>query len=68
MRLQRDGRLVRPFAISAESGVGYWLVTAEHKREPRKVRLFRDWLRHEVPASVHGYVQQQKTGQGGAGP
>jgi DNA-binding transcriptional LysR family regulator len=55
-----DGRLVRPFDISAQSGVGYFLVTADGRREPRKVKLFREWLRQEAPASVDGYVQQQK--------
>ncbi|HEV7277748.1 MAG TPA: LysR substrate-binding domain-containing protein [Devosiaceae bacterium] len=55
-----DGRLVRPFAISAESGVAYWLVVAEGRREPRKTRLFREWLRVEVPDSEAGYVAQMR--------
>jgi DNA-binding transcriptional LysR family regulator len=53
-----DGRLVRPFAVSAESDVAYWLVVAEGRREPRKTRLFREWLRLEVPDSEQGYVAQ----------
>ncbi len=53
-----DGRLARPLPISATSGVGYWFVTAKGRREPDKTRRFREWLRQEVPASTHGYVQQ----------
>ena len=53
-----DGRLVRPFDIAADIGVGYWLITVEGRRESKKVRLFRDWLRTEVPDSVDGYVAQ----------
>ena len=44
-----DKRLVRPFEITVESGVGYWLVVAEGRREPRKVKLFREWMRKEWP-------------------
>lgn len=55
-----DGRLVRPFAISVESGVAYWLVVAEGRMEPRKTRLFREWLRAEVPDSEQGYVAQMR--------
>jgi DNA-binding transcriptional LysR family regulator len=53
-----DGRLVRPFPISASSGVGYWFVTAKGRREPKKTRRFRQWLRTEVPDSAGGYVAQ----------
>ena len=53
-----DRRLVRPFDITAESSVGYWLVVADGRREPRKVKLFREWMRKEWPDSVDGYVAQ----------
>lgn len=53
-----DGRLVYPFEVSASSGVQYWLATAEGRRETRKLRLFREWLREEVPDSLGGYVEQ----------
>lgn len=53
-----DGRLARPFDIAASSGVGYWFVTAKGRREPKKTRRFRQWLRTEVPDSVGGYVAQ----------
>lgn len=59
-----DGRLVRPFATSVESRLGYWLVVAEGRREPKKVRLFRDWLRAEVPDSAEGYVAQVRRREG----
>lgn len=59
-----DGRLVRPFAAAVESQLGYWLIVAEGRREPKKVRLFREWLRAEVPDSVDGYVAQVKRREG----
>ena len=37
-----------------------WLVTAKGRRESRKFRAFRDWLKVEVPASVRGYVYQSR--------
>ncbi|MCR6656556.1 LysR substrate-binding domain-containing protein [Devosia ginsengisoli] len=55
-----DGRLVRPFAHSVDGPQGYWLVTAKGRRESRKIRAFRDWLKVEVPASVRGYVYQSR--------
>ena len=55
-----DGRLVRPFAHSVDGPQGYWLVTAKGRRESRKLRAFREWLRREVPASVRGYVYQSR--------
>ncbi len=59
-----DGRLVRPFAAAVESApLGYWLASAAGRREPKKLRLFRDWLRHEVPDSELGYVEQARRRQ-----
>ncbi len=64
-----DGRLARPFALPVDSTpLGYWLAVPEGRREPRKVRLFREWLRREVPDSVEGYVPQLKRMKAGAGP
>jgi DNA-binding transcriptional LysR family regulator len=60
-----DGRLVRPFNIRVTNDTGYWFVTPEGRREPKKTQLFRDWLRAEVPDSVDGYVAQMaRRGQG----
>lgn len=53
-----DGRLVRPFERPVTGKRGYFLATAKGRREPKKLRLFRDWLAEEVPASVEGYVHQ----------
>jgi DNA-binding transcriptional LysR family regulator len=53
-----DGRLVRPFPISVDTPLGYWFVTAEGRREPKKTRLFREWLQTEVADSADGYVGQ----------
>ena len=55
-----DGRLVRPFEHPVEGPQGYWLLTAKGRRETRKLRAFRDWLKVEVPASVRGYVHQSR--------
>ena len=52
-------RLVRPVVFDVEGGrLGYWFVTGKGRREPRKTRLFRAWLRTEMPDSVGGYVEQ----------
>jgi DNA-binding transcriptional LysR family regulator len=59
-----DGRLVRPFDVVVTADVGYWFIFAEGRRMPKKVKLFRDWLRAEVPDSVDGYVAQVKRAGG----
>jgi DNA-binding transcriptional LysR family regulator len=53
-----DGRLVRPFNLPVAGERGYFLATAKGRREPKKLKLFRDWLAEEVPASIRGYVHQ----------
>lgn len=53
-----DGRLVRPFDTMISGDLGYWFVTSKRKREPRKVTIFRDWVRAETADSVGGYVEQ----------
>ena len=57
-----DGRLARPFDIAVESDLGYWLAVAKGRREPHKVRVFRDWLKSEMADSKLGYVEQQRRG------
>jgi LysR family glycine cleavage system transcriptional activator len=47
-----DGRLVAPFGIRAQSGLGYWLVTSSAKAESRKVRDFKIWIREEIEATM----------------
>ncbi|WP_192256191.1 LysR substrate-binding domain-containing protein [Mesorhizobium caraganae] len=47
-----DGRLVAPFGVRAQSGLGYWLVTSATKTESRKVRDFKIWVREEIAATV----------------
>ncbi|MCA0058259.1 MULTISPECIES: LysR substrate-binding domain-containing protein [unclassified Mesorhizobium] len=47
-----DGRLVAPFGIRAQSGLGYWLVTSAAKAESRKVRDFKLWIREEIEATM----------------
>ncbi|RYE59886.1 MAG: LysR family transcriptional regulator, partial [Hyphomicrobiales bacterium] len=53
-----DGRLVRPFEKPVVGKHGYYLATAKGRRESKKLKLFRDWLAEEVPASVGGYLSQ----------
>jgi DNA-binding transcriptional LysR family regulator len=55
-----DGRLVRPFDLPVVGRRGYFLATATGRREPKKVRLFREWLAEEVPASAAGYMNQAR--------
>ncbi|PBB82250.1 LysR family transcriptional regulator [Mesorhizobium sp. WSM3879] len=47
-----DGRLVAPFGVRAESGIGYWMVTSATKSESRKVRDFKAWVREEIEATM----------------
>lgn len=47
-----DGRLVAPFGVRAQSGLGYWLVTSAAKTESRKVRDFKIWIREETAATM----------------
>lgn len=47
-----DGRLVAPFGVRAQSGLGYWLVTSASKSESRKVRDFKIWVREEIEATM----------------
>lgn len=56
-----DGRLLRPFARPVHGGGGYYLATAQGRRDTRKLQLFRAWLDREVPDSIHGYVAQMQS-------
>lgn len=53
-----DGRLVRPFDHPVAGHHGYYLATAKGRRDSKKLKLFRDWLAAEVPASIAGYLSQ----------
>ena len=67
-----DGRLKRPFERPSMGRSGYFLATAKGRRETRKLRLFREWLAAEVPASAGGYVaqlnEQKPPPEGGGNP
>jgi LysR family glycine cleavage system transcriptional activator len=43
-----EGRLVRLFPDEVESGLDYWLVYPDHRRNLPKVRRFREWLLAEI--------------------
>jgi DNA-binding transcriptional LysR family regulator len=47
-----DGRLIAPFGVRAQSGLGYWLVTSAAKSESRKVRDFKAWIREEIEMTM----------------
>jgi DNA-binding transcriptional LysR family regulator len=47
-----DGRLVAPFPICARIDLSYYFVTAASRRESKKVRAFKAWLREEVEATM----------------
>ncbi len=49
-----EGRLVAPFDIRVKTGMGYYFVTAPEVREPRKVSLFKAWMRKAIADSVGG--------------
>lgn len=46
------GRLYQPFDIACSDGKAYWLVYPESRRNVPKIKLFRNWLRAEVPTFV----------------
>jgi LysR family glycine cleavage system transcriptional activator len=43
-----DGRLVAPFGITADSGLGYYVATSAAKKPNRKVTAFKNWLAEEA--------------------
>ena len=45
-----DGRLVKPFAEEAETGLGYYLVTSLARGNDKKIAAFKAWMRKEVSA------------------
>jgi DNA-binding transcriptional LysR family regulator len=47
-----DGRLVAPFGICAQSGLGYFMVTSQNRSESRKVRDFKAWMREEIAETM----------------
>lgn len=46
-----DGRLVAPFGVRAQSGLGYYLVTHTGQTS-RKVAAFGKWVRQEIAATA----------------
>ncbi|MGI6851315.1 LysR substrate-binding domain-containing protein [Mesorhizobium sp. 1B3] len=47
-----DGRLIAPFGVRAQSGLGYWLVTSADRQESRNVRNFKAWIREEIEETM----------------
>ena len=52
----KEGRLVAPFPIRVETGMGYYFVTAPGVPEPRKVALFKRWLRAALAEDEDGFA------------
>jgi DNA-binding transcriptional LysR family regulator len=43
-----DGRLVKPFATEADTGLGYYLVTSLARGNDKKIAAFKAWIRKEI--------------------
>ena len=52
----KEGRLVAPLPIRVETGMGYYFVTALGQPEPRKVSVFKRWLRAAVAEDVDRFT------------
>lgn len=50
------GALVAPFPGRARTGFGYWLITSKNRREDRKVRGFKDWIREEIEDTISAFA------------
>ena len=48
----REGRLVAPLNIRVTTDKAYYFVSAPGVREPRKVTLFKAWMRSEIAADA----------------
>jgi LysR family glycine cleavage system transcriptional activator len=44
----KAGKLIQPFALTASTGISYFLVYPRTNRLPRKTQLFRDWILAEA--------------------
>jgi DNA-binding transcriptional LysR family regulator len=52
----KEGRLVAPFPIRVETGMGYYFVAAPGIPEPRKVTVFKRWLRAALAEDEDGFA------------
>lgn len=52
----KEGRLVAPFPIRVETGMGYYFVAAPGMPEPRKVSVFKRWLRAALAEDEDGFA------------
>ena len=43
-----NGQLVNPLGLEIDSGRGYYFQTPSYKKNERKVRLFREWIRSQL--------------------
>lgn len=56
-----EGRLVAPFDIRVKTGMGYYFVTAPDVREPKKVTLFKAWMRQAIAESMTDHTGRSPT-------
>ena len=52
----KEGRLVAPFPLRVKTGNGYYFVTAPGVPEPKKVSLFKRWLRAAIAEDEDGFA------------
>lgn len=49
------GTLVAPFPYRARTRYGYWLITSATRREEKKVRAFKDWVKAEIAETARKF-------------
>jgi LysR family transcriptional regulator, glycine cleavage system transcriptional activator len=49
------GTLVAPFPDRARTGYAYWLITSATRREEKKVRAFKDWIKAEIAETARRF-------------
>lgn len=50
------GQVVAPFRERSATGVGYWLVTAADRREPKKIGDFKRWIKQEIAETARDFA------------
>lgn len=56
------GTLVAPFPQRATTGQSYWLITSATRREDRKIRSFKEWMRAEIARTAARFAQWTAAG------
>ncbi len=56
------GQVVAPFPERATTGLGYYLVTSQERREPRKIADFKHWIKAEIAETAEAFAAQDGAG------